>query len=72
MLALNVSDNCPALLVVPPIVPVVLLNEPLAPLPGAVNVTLVPATTLPNESVTVATSAFANAVLTVAIGPSPK
>src|SRR5947207_3268804 len=40
---------------------------PLAPLPGAVNVTVTPATGLPPASFTVATSGAANAVLIVAL-----
>jgi hypothetical protein len=38
-------------------------NVPLAPLPGAANVTVTPLTGLPPESRTVATSGFVNAVL---------
>src|SRR5205814_352462 len=40
---------------------------PLAPLPGAPNVTVTPATGLPPASFTVATSGAANAVLIVAL-----
>ena len=72
MLAPNVSANCPALLVTPLMPPPWLLNEPLAPLLGAAKLTLTPGTTLPNGSVTVATSAFVNAVLTVALWPVPE
>jgi hypothetical protein len=43
-----------------------LLNAPLAPVPGAVNVTLVPDTGLPPLSFTVTASALENAVLIVA------
>ena len=42
-------------------------NAPLAPLAGAVNVTVTPLTPLPKESLTVACSCVANAVLTVAL-----
>jgi len=42
-------------------------NVPLAPLPGAVNVTTTPLTGLLPASFTVACSAVANAVLTVAL-----
>ena len=38
-------------------------NVPLAPLAGAVNVTVAPDTGFPPASVTVATSGFANAAL---------
>ena len=40
---------------------------PLAPLPGAVKVTVTPLSALPPESCTVACSAVANALLTVAL-----
>jgi hypothetical protein len=42
-------------------------NVPLAPLPGAVKVTVAPATGFPPLSFTVATSGAANAVLIVAL-----
>ena len=42
-------------------------NAPLAPLPGAVKVTVTPPTRLPKESLTVACSCTANAVFTVAL-----
>src|SRR5437763_11515973 len=42
-------------------------NVPLAPLPGAVNVTVTPLTPLPKESLTVACSCVANAVLMEAL-----
>ncbi len=48
------------------IVLVELLNTPLAPVVGAVNVTLTPATGLPPPSFTVTPSAVANAVLIAA------
>src|SRR5271166_2959501 len=41
-------------------------KAPLAPLPGAVNVTVTPLTGLPPESLTVATSGAPKAVLIVA------
>lgn len=44
---------------------------PLAPLAGAVNVTLAPLTGLPPESFTVATRGAAKAELTVAVWPPP-
>jgi hypothetical protein len=40
-------------------------NVPLAPLPGAVKVTVTPLTRLPKESLTVACNCTANAVFTV-------
>jgi len=46
-------------------------NVPLAPLPGAVNVTTMPLTGLLPASVTVATNDAANAVLIVALCPEP-
>ena len=46
-------------------------NVPLAPLPGAVNVTVTPLTGLPPASFTVACSAVANAALMVALCPEP-
>ena len=70
VLAVKISDNWPALLVTPLTVPLP-ANEPLAPLPGADNVTLTPGTGLPNESVTSATSGLAKAVLTVVLWPAP-
>ena len=42
-------------------------NVALAPLPGAANVTVTPLTALPPESLTVACSAVAKAVLMVAL-----
>ena len=42
-------------------------NVPLAPVPGAVNVTVTPETGLPPETFTVATSGAAKAVLTVVL-----
>jgi hypothetical protein len=47
-------------------------NVALAPLLGALKVTDAPETGLPNASVTWATSALANAVLTVADWPPPE
>jgi len=46
-------------------------NVPLAPLPGAVNVTTTPLTGLFPASVTVATNGAPNAVLIVALCPDP-
>jgi hypothetical protein len=57
---------------VAPVVSVVKMpSVPLAPLPGAVNVTLAPDTALPKLSVTVATKALPNAVFTVVLWPEP-
>jgi len=44
---------------------------PLAPLDGAVNVTIAPLTGFPPESLTVATNGFANAAFTCALWPLP-
>ena len=44
----------------------------MAPLAGAVKVTVTPGTGLPKASVTVATSGLAKAVLTVAVCPDPE
>jgi hypothetical protein len=57
----------PAVLVVAVVVPVLFAKVPLAPLPGAVKVTLTPETRLPPLSLTVACKAVANAVLMVAL-----
>jgi hypothetical protein len=46
-------------------------NVPLAPVPGAANVTVTPLTALPPASLTVATSGAANAVLTAALCDDP-
>jgi hypothetical protein len=46
-------------------------NVPLAPLPGAVNVTVAPTTGLLLASFTVACSAVVNAVLIVALCEAP-
>jgi len=48
-----------------------LANVPLAPLPGAVNVTTTPLTGLFPASVTVATNGAANVVLIAALCPEP-
>jgi hypothetical protein len=69
--AVTLSDNWPLLFVVPVIVIALLLNFSLAPLDGAVNVTLAPDTTLPKLSVTVATKALPNAVFTGVLWPDP-
>jgi len=70
LLAVNVADAAtPLALVVAVFTPPA--NVPLAPLPGAVNVTTTPLTGLFPESVTVATKAAANAVLIVALCPEP-
>jgi hypothetical protein len=56
---------------VAPVVTVVRMPSVLAPLDGAVNVTLAPDTALPKLSVTVATKALPNAVFTVVFWPEP-
>ena len=48
MLALNASETWPALLVVPLMPPLELLNAPPGPPLGAAKVTFTPATKLPN------------------------
>jgi hypothetical protein len=58
----NAADATPDPFVATVIVAVPLVKVPDAPLPGAVNVTLTPATGLPPPSFTVTASAFANAV----------
>ena len=64
--AVNVEDVATPLAFVVAVVEVVpFANVPLAPLPGAVNVTTTPLTGLLNESFTVACSAAPNAVFTV-------
>jgi len=67
LLAVNGAEATPLEFVVTVIVAVLLLNLPLAPEPGAVNVTLTPETGLLEASSTVTASAVANAVLTVAV-----
>jgi hypothetical protein len=62
----NGAEATPLEFVTTVIVPVLLLNAPLAPVPGAVNVTLTPETGLFEASFTVTASALANAVPTVA------
>jgi hypothetical protein len=64
--AVNGADATPDAFVATVIVPVLLLNIPEAPDPGAVNVTFTPLTGLLPASFTVTASAFANAVLIVA------
>ena len=65
---MNVEDVAtPLALVVAVVVAVPFANVPLAPLPGAVNVTVTPLTGLFPESVTVACSGAANAVLIAAL-----
>ena len=65
-LAVKGAAATPEALVATVIVVVLLENSPEAPLPGAVNVTLTPATGLLPASRTVTASAFAKAVLIVA------
>src|SRR5271154_791968 len=67
VLAVKASDSWPLLLVVPLIVAVPLLNVPLAPLPGAVKVTVTPDMGLPLAALTVITSGLAKALPTVAV-----
>src|SRR5690242_9286164 len=67
--AVNVVDVATPLALLPAVfVPV---NVPLAPLGGAVNVTVAPLTGLFPASVTVATNGAANAVLIAALCPEP-
>ena len=61
----------PLALVVAVVVVVLLANWPLAPLAGAVKVTLTPLTGLPVASVTVACRAVAKLELIVALCPDP-
>src|SRR5207245_1287441 len=63
--AVNGADATPDAFVATTIVPVLLLNTPDAPDPGAVNVTFTPETGLLPASFTVTASAFAKAVLIV-------
>jgi hypothetical protein len=67
LLAVNGAEAMPLAFVDTVMVAVLLLNLPLAPEPGAVNVTLAPETGLPYISSTVTASALVNAVLTVAV-----
>jgi hypothetical protein len=62
-LALNGALATPLAFVTTVMVAVLLLNTPLAPEPGAVNVTVTPETGLLEASFTVTASAFVNAVL---------
>jgi hypothetical protein len=66
-LAVNGVAAAPLLLVVTETVVVLFENVPLAPVPGAVNVTDTPLTALFEASVTDTFSAVANAVLIVAL-----
>src|SRR6266403_3044222 len=65
--AVNGADATPDAFVATVMVAVLLLNSPDAPDPGAVNVTFTPETGLLPASFTVTASAFANAVLIVAL-----
>jgi hypothetical protein len=68
--AVNVADVAtPLAFVVAVFTPAA--NVPLAPLPGAINVTTTPLTGLLPASVTVATNGAVNAVLIVALCPEP-
>ena len=67
LLAVNGAEATPLEFVDTVMVAVLLLNLPLAPEPGAVNVTLTPDTGLLDASSTVTASAFPNAVPTVAV-----
>src|SRR5215469_8172775 len=70
--AVNAAAATPEAFVATTIVTALLLNTPDAPDPGAVNVTLTPATALPPLSFTVTAGAFAKAVLiTVFCGVVP-
>jgi hypothetical protein len=66
-LAVNASAVATPLLLVVAVAVAEPAKVPLAPLPGAVNVTTTPLTGLLLASFTVACSAVANAVLTVAL-----
>jgi hypothetical protein len=66
LFAVNGALATPLEFVVTVIVAVLLLNFPLAPVPGAVNVTLTPEMGLFEESFTVTARALAKTVLTVA------
>jgi hypothetical protein len=61
--AVNEADDTPEAFVATTIVAVPLLNTPVAPVPGAVNVTFTPDTGLPPASFTVTARGFAKAVL---------
>jgi hypothetical protein len=67
VLAVNGAEATPDALVATTIVAVPLLNVPESATAGAVNVTFTPDTGLLPESSTVTASAFAKAVLTVAL-----
>ena len=70
--AVNVEDVAtPLAFVVAVVIAVPFANVPLAPLPGAENVTTTPPTGLLPASVTVATSGAPNAVLIGALCPDP-
>ena len=69
LLAVNVPEVATPLAFVVAVFPPV--NVPLAPLPGAANVTVAPETAFPPESLTVATSGAANTVPSVALCPPP-
>jgi len=72
VLAVNVVPACPLASVAPRMVAVLLLNIPLAPLLGAVKVTVTPLTGLPKPSCTSATKGFANAIPTLVLCPEPE
>ena len=67
LFAVNGADATPDALVATVMAAVLLLNIPLAPLPGAVNVTFTPGTGLLPASFTVTARAFAKAVLSAAL-----
>lgn len=65
--AVNTGAVATPLLLVAAVTDAEPLNVALAPLDGAVNVTVAPLTALPPESLTVACKAVPNAVLTLAL-----
>ena len=68
---MKASDAWPLALVVPMMVLLLLLNAPLAPLEGAVNVTDAPAIGLPKASSTVAVRTL-KAALTMTLCAAPE
>src|SRR5271170_4456942 len=71
LFAVNVAVACPEASVTTEMVLVPFENLPLAPLAGAVNITVNPCNGLLPESATVATSELVNAALGAALCPVP-
>jgi hypothetical protein len=69
--AVKVAEALPFASVVAVVVFLPFANVPLAPAPGAVNVTVTPLTGFWKLSTTIAPSAVANAAPTVALCPDP-